>query len=476
MTPTSIIRSYDAAVENVLPGEKSVLARIGSDEIDRYGTCILPNGVDLSTWNKMPSFLWEHGKGQRGSLPVGRGWAKWRKSENDLLAKVVFREDEFSQMLFSMYSDRTLSGFSINVLPNFNMCTPPTNEEVRSRPELTRCNMMYRATELAEVSCVAVPGNRDATALLVSRGLLLPDGSRYVHDTVDDDEAARTMTECGGTPSGGALVKPEYKDDDDNGKVQVAVGASYLNPADTPAEPYVAVSADEPSNDQPMAQKTPEDQPAAFKPTPAPAKVQEIDSEDASNADIAAPARKRTIEKVGSEYVILSEKGKRLGRYKSKDQARKRLQQIEYFKHQDKRAVLVPDTESYPDPDKVVTQEPLQRDVLSEDQESYPDPDETPEPESPPHAARSAREIIPVALTVPYIDTDEGSWFVRRADGSPVVHFANAADAEAALHALTNPRPFEDVYASVVNQQRSAIKEVREFVIALQDLYLRGVV
>jgi hypothetical protein len=295
------------------------------------------------------------------------------------------------------------------------------------------------------------------------------------------------MTECGGMPIGGALVKPEYNNDDEpKGKSQVSLASSYLNPADTPAEPYVAVSADGPSGDQPMPDKSPEEPPAAFTPTVVPTKVHEIDSEDASNADITPPTRKRTIEKIGSEYVIFSEKGKRLGRYKSKDQAKKRLQQIEYFKHQDQRAVLVPDTESYPDQDKVATQEPLQRDVLSENQESYPDPDETPhcdgdsskigivtKPESP---SRSAREIIPVVRMVPYIDTDEGSWFVRRADGSPIVHYTNAADAEAALHALQNPKPFEDVYAAVVNQQRAALNEVKEYVISLSDLYLRGVV
>ncbi len=459
-SPSVVIRSYDAMVEQVLDGERAVIARVGSMEIDRFGTVIVPSGIDVSIFNsRSPVFLWEHGISKiRETLPIGRGWAKYRRHEDDLICKCIFRSDSFSDQLFEFYRDRTLTGWSVRVLPNVNLCTPPTRSEIQARPELVNCNLVYRASELAEISATAVAGNRDAVSLLVSRGMLTP------------DEAARTMSESSLT-SGGALVKPEYKDDDDNGKVQVAVGASYLNPAETPAiaaDPYVEMNG---SDDQAMPAKTPEEPPAAFAPSPAPTKVQEIDTEDASNVDIAAPARKRTIQKVGSEYVIFSEKGKRLGRYKSKDQARKRLQQIEYFKHQDKRGVLVPDTESYPDPDKMATQEPLQRDVLSEDQESYPDPDKTPEPES-----RSATKIIPIVRTVPYIDTDEGSWFVRRADGSPIVHYTNAADAEAALHALQNPKPFEDVYAAVVNQQRAAIKEVKEFVIALQDLYLRGVV
>jgi hypothetical protein len=39
-----------------------------------------------------------------------------------------------------------------------------------------------------------------------------------------------------------------------------------------------------------------------------------------------------TIRKTGSEYTILSKKGKKLGKYKNKEAAMKRLKQIEWFK------------------------------------------------------------------------------------------------------------------------------------------------
>jgi hypothetical protein len=42
------------------------------------------------------------------------------------------------------------------------------------------------------------------------------------------------------------------------------------------------------------------------------------------------------IKKSGSGYQVVSEKGKNLGKYKSKAQAKKRLGQIEYFKHLNK--------------------------------------------------------------------------------------------------------------------------------------------
>lgn len=39
------------------------------------------------------------------------------------------------------------------------------------------------------------------------------------------------------------------------------------------------------------------------------------------------------IRKVGEEYRVLSEKGRNMGTYRTKEEAVKRLHQIEYFKH-----------------------------------------------------------------------------------------------------------------------------------------------
>ena len=41
---------------------------------------------------------------------------------------------------------------------------------------------------------------------------------------------------------------------------------------------------------------------------------------------------KETIVKQGNEYAIMSKKGKRLGKYGSREAALKRLKQIEWFK------------------------------------------------------------------------------------------------------------------------------------------------
>jgi hypothetical protein len=44
-----------------------------------------------------------------------------------------------------------------------------------------------------------------------------------------------------------------------------------------------------------------------------------------------------TIVKKKGRYEVQSEKGKNLGEYKTKEQAEKRLKEVEYFKHKGKK-------------------------------------------------------------------------------------------------------------------------------------------
>ena len=46
---------------------------------------------------------------------------------------------------------------------------------------------------------------------------------------------------------------------------------------------------------------------------------------------------KKMIKKIGSKYVVLAESGRRMGSYKTKKEAEKRLRQIEVFKHLKKK-------------------------------------------------------------------------------------------------------------------------------------------
>ena len=241
-----IIRSYEASVDDVKPGERSVIAKIGGRAVDRHRTIIDPGGIDLAAYRSNPVVLWEHGRDPaRGMKPVGKN--KWIRADGgQLIAKTVFWDDEYSRELFRAYQDGDLKGWSVNVLAH--EASPPTREEIRATPELDgHCDLIYRRTELAEYSAVAIPSHRDALSILASRGIWIPEEARA-------------------TPP----------------------------------------------------------------PTPAVAKAADDEDED----DDEEPVERHVVEEGGKWYVLSEDKSKRLGGpYSSKEEADKRLQEVEYFKH-----------------------------------------------------------------------------------------------------------------------------------------------
>jgi hypothetical protein len=190
---TPIVRAYVARVDDVIPKERSVVAKINTNAIDRFRTTIDPKGVDLSNYNQNRVVLWEHGMdAKRGALPIGRnGWIRPAIGPDgpELIAKTHFHDkasgkgDDFTEQLFECYRSGDLKGFSVRVNPRAEGCSPPTVEEIRSRPELADCYMCYRSTDLCEYSAVAVPGNQECLTLtearsvlaVVKRGLALPE-------------------------------------------------------------------------------------------------------------------------------------------------------------------------------------------------------------------------------------------------------------------------------------------------------------
>jgi len=170
-----VIRAY-AATLDVSDGDRAVVAKINTDAIDRYGTVIAPEGIDFANYRQNPAVLWMHGMCNDGK-PIGRNdWIKYDKKERALIARTIFLEDEYSDGIYRLYSgtDPVLRSFSVNVLPKMSACSSPTAEEIRKRPELAGCWMLYRESELAEYSAVNVPGNPQALALATARGLWMP--------------------------------------------------------------------------------------------------------------------------------------------------------------------------------------------------------------------------------------------------------------------------------------------------------------
>lgn len=211
MTP--VLRAFNATIDDVNKKDRTIVAKIGTGDLDRYATVIDPKGIDLRAYTANPVVLWEHGKDVRGSLPVGRNlWIRVDRSGNGrLIAKTQFRDDEFSRNLHECYEGGWLRGWSVSILPN--EYGAPTPEQIRARPELKNCEIYYNRSELCEYSATAVPGNASALSddelrslsNVISRGIPVP---------ADVQEAIDRMSSVGGMAGGGALIKPETADDD----------------------------------------------------------------------------------------------------------------------------------------------------------------------------------------------------------------------------------------------------------------------
>ena len=297
---SSILRSFAAVVDDVNKTERSVVAKINCNSIDRYNTVIDARGADLKNYVKCPVVLFEHGKDRtRGMVPVGKNlWVRAdRGTSPKIIAKTQFAKDDFSQNLYDLYEDGTMTGWSISLIPrDFG---PPKQEEVRSNPAWKDVDTIFRVWDMIEYSAVACPGNPDclteqelrSLAAVVSRGVPVPDALIPVLDR---------MSEGSGLANGGALVAPE-----------------------TPCTSEEADDEDGDANGGNLG-------------------------DDADRCSSGEGVEDRFIKKVGSEWGVFTKDGKLIAKHKDREGAVKQLQAIEAHKHDKSVSNAEPDYSHLP--------------------------------------------------------------------------------------------------------------------------------
>jgi hypothetical protein len=215
VVPDFAVRSYVARVEDVNPKKRSVVGKINTSAVDHYRTSILPRGIDLAAFRANPVVLYEHGMDpRRGSLPVARaGWVRPAIGPDgpELIAETIFRDgDDFAQQLFEMYREGLMRGFSVRVVPKPEGNSRPTPDEIKERPELAECWLVFRSTTLAEYSCVAVPGNPECLSTEMARSVLaLRDRGLALPDSVVARALAVAPPAAGADPHESSSPEPE---------------------------------------------------------------------------------------------------------------------------------------------------------------------------------------------------------------------------------------------------------------------------
>ena len=124
---------------------------ISTDDVDRHGDVIIPEGWVLDAYQRNPVFLWAH---DYLRPVIGKAVLVW-KERHGLLAKMEFAPTDFAQEVASLYRGNYQRGVSVGF-------KPIRYEERRNEQTGAFQGIRFLEQELLEVSAVPVPANRSA--------------------------------------------------------------------------------------------------------------------------------------------------------------------------------------------------------------------------------------------------------------------------------------------------------------------------
>lgn len=282
------------SVRNVDEANLRITHTINTKTLDRYGTVVLPKGVDAEKFKQNAVVLWLHNSDETlPKIPIGR-CVELDVREDEIVVTTEFnKNDALAVKVFQAYKDGFLHAWSIGFIPQrFTEITPANQEELNKQYGLNlkltdedfAANAFWglwviHKWELLEYSAVPVPGNPDAlsydaeeaefTRELVTRGL------------VDEEEVRRINFR--------ELLKKQEKQAEGQ-------AAESQAPAEAPAEATPAENTPAPAPEAQAEQaETPAEAPAEETPATeeAPAAEAETPSEEAP-APAEAPAEEAT--------------------------------------------------------------------------------------------------------------------------------------------------------------------------------------
>ena len=170
-------------VEN---GKREFIATISTNDLDRDGDIVDPEGIAFKGFEKNPVVLLNH---DRYSLPIGKAtWIKRfsRDGQSGLVAKGrIAKGTDKANDVFALMQEGILTPTSIGF--GVRESRPPSDEEQKDAPKLRR--VITRA-EMFEFSIVGIPSNSNATVEVVSKmpAWMRPESSDVDLQTIEDKE------------------------------------------------------------------------------------------------------------------------------------------------------------------------------------------------------------------------------------------------------------------------------------------------
>jgi phage head maturation protease len=167
------IETYSDDVESN-DSEHYVMGRMSFIAPDADGDVLLPQAFDLNRYQKNPIILKNHNYDN----PVGY-CESISVQGSQILGKIKFGSTQTCQDVYQLYKDKVLRGFSVGFIPlqevqkgttQFNQLMEVLIKEypnIFTKEAVNRVDRILTKAELVEISCVAVPNNKEATAIEV---------------------------------------------------------------------------------------------------------------------------------------------------------------------------------------------------------------------------------------------------------------------------------------------------------------------
>lgn len=164
---------YTAGI-SVVPGERAIIAKISTIDVDRDGEVLMPMGCWTKDFEKSGTVFINHKYGVRD---VFGKCVQLSRTDNEIVAKTVpaARPDNYPadqewlpDTIFSLFEQGVLKGFSIGA--EYVEGRPAKDYDVqRFGPE---CKRVISKWKLLEFSVAPLPCNQSAVAMAVSKGLV----------------------------------------------------------------------------------------------------------------------------------------------------------------------------------------------------------------------------------------------------------------------------------------------------------------
>lgn len=157
---------------DALPGERAIIATISTTTVDRVGDVVLPSGVDLTNFHKLPTVLFNHDSQRLAVAKVPAGGIRTTNSGITAKAVMLPRPPSLPANI-EWQPDTLLDLFRMGAPLAFSIGFNIKRARLAGGKDRERfgksAERVITDWELLEFSIVGIPANQDALLMAVSK-------------------------------------------------------------------------------------------------------------------------------------------------------------------------------------------------------------------------------------------------------------------------------------------------------------------